>query len=101
MAIAAPTTTRQITNADTVQPTVPGPPPTPNETRGRRPALIWWAVGSVVAVIAATLIGASLIKVDYVVISPGSTYATNDRVAIGGDQPTYPPSSILDFVTVS
>lgn len=79
---------------------VPGPPPAPAGGR-RRPALLWWALGSVVAVIAATLIGASLIRVDYVVVSPGKAYATNDRVSLGDGQQAYPPGGVIDFVTVS
>jgi len=79
---------------------VPGPLPPPVERR-RASTLVWWALGSLVAVLAVTLVAASLVKVPYVVISPGTAYATNDRVTIGGGQQVYPPSGTIDFVTVN
>ncbi|MGI8663987.1 MAG: YlbL family protein [Acidimicrobiales bacterium] len=79
---------------------VPGAPDASDGERPRR-ALLWWGIGAVVAIVASVLIAASLIKVGYVVISPGRAYPTNDRVSLGGGQQPFTPGGVIDFVTVS
>ena len=93
-----------MTNADnlqTVEGESPSPEPQPAPRRGwwRR---WWWAIAlaTVTSVIAAVVVGAMVIKVPYVIESPGSLYQTTDRVSIAGTTP-YPTEDKIELVTVS
>jgi len=95
----APTNPRQMSNFDTVDPSVPPTPAPPERPRWRTLAL--GAVGSLIAVAVAVLIAASLIPVPYVILAPGQTFVATKLITVPSTVPTYPSQGEIRFVTVS
>jgi PDZ domain-containing protein len=62
----------------------------------------WWAVaiGTVVSLLAAVVVGAMVTHVPYVIESPGGLYQTTDRLSISGAT-SYPTEDKIELVTVS
>ena len=88
-----------MSNVDTVEASVPPAPQPPQRPRWR--TLGWAALGSVVAVVVAVLIAASVITVPYVIIAPGQTFVATQLVSVPSSVTTYPSQGEIRFVTVS
>jgi PDZ domain-containing protein len=76
--------------ADDDQPTGPS----------RRLIRIWATVAAVVGVLVALTVAAALIKVPYILLSPGSARATEPLIMVEG-APTFPHEGAVEFTTVS
>jgi PDZ domain-containing protein len=98
--MTAASITTQMSNVDNVDTNLP-PAPSRSERQRRTRTLIWGALGSFVAVVAAVLIAASIITVPYVIIAPGQTYVANRLVSVSGSNMSYPATGEIRFVTVS
>src|SRR6266540_2005863 len=104
-AIAPPTTTRQITNVDTLDPIVPPSPPEPGpaadaDILAHRHRRLWWVLGTVGVLLVAALISAAFIQLPYYAFAPGSARATESLVEVDGAE-TYPAHGSINFTTVS
>ncbi len=60
----------------------------------------WYVLGATVLVITASIVAASLIKVPYYLLSPGSVRGTEDLIDVSGAQ-TYPQDGQVGYTTVS
>lgn len=98
--MTAASITTQMSNVDNVQTNLPPAMPPPGRPRRTR-TILWGLIGSLVAVVAAVLIAASIITVPYVIIAPGQTYVANELVSVSGDNTSYPAIGEIRFVTVS
>ncbi len=87
---------------DTDNPTLPDPSLLePPETPGRRRLSRWWiGLGVTVVVLTVAVVVASLVKVPYYLLSPGSVRATEPLIQVTG-APTYPPQGEVGYVTVT
>ena len=74
-----------------------GPPAPPAGSRRRRGV---WVLSVAVALLASTLIGAAVLPVPYVALSPGSARPVADQVLVEG-APSYPPEQSVAFTTVN
>jgi Lon-like protease len=72
----------------------------PDEAPRRRLVRIWVTVGVVVACLVAATVAAAVVKVPYVLLSPGSARATEPLISVDG-APSYPHEGSIDFTTVS
>ncbi len=59
-----------------------------------------WVLGTAVGLLIALLIGAALVPVPYILVSPGSVYPTGEHIEVVG-APTYDDGDDLSFTTVS
>ena len=74
---------------------------TPETSPGRRHLSRWWiALGATVLVLTIAVVAASIIKVPYYLLSPGSVRATEPLIQVSGAE-TYPPEGEVGFVTVT
>jgi Lon-like protease len=74
---------------------------TPEEQRRRRRRGRWLLAGvAFTLVIALGLLAASIIRVPYYLLSPGSTFRTQSVISVKG-APTYPQTGTIEYVTVS
>jgi len=85
------TTTRQMTSVNTESTSLPdaGLTPARRRDRGRGPYRLWWAMAGVVLITLATL-GATLVKLPYYAVSPGSAVEVDGLVSVAEGSP--PPS---------
>jgi Lon-like protease len=72
----------------------------PDEAPRRRLVRIWVTVGLVVTFLVAATVAAAVVKVPYVLLSPGSARATEPLISVEG-APSYPHEGSIDFTTVS
>ena len=91
---------------DTDDPTLPdlseadSPADEPEAPPGRRISRWWIGLGIAVALLTAAVVAASLIKVPYFLLSPGSVRATEPLIQVSGAT-TYPPEGEVGYVTVT
>ena len=92
---------------DTDEPTLPDPsipdpslPEGPEEPTRRRISRWWIGLGITVLVLTVAVVAASLIKVPYYLLSPGSVRATEPLIQVSGAQ-TFPPEGEVGYVTVT
>lgn len=79
----------------------PDAPPSGGRSRRRRRAFPRWAIALITAaLLIAGVVGAALIEVPYVALSPGSVRPVAEQVLVQ-DAPSYQPESSIAFTTVS
>lgn len=75
-------------------------PPAAPGSEVRRPRRRWVAALVVLGLLVSAVVGAAVVPVPYVALSPGSARPVSDQVLVEG-APSYPPESSVAFTTVS